>query len=213
MKKLLVFVFPFFLIVSSCQFYEENEIVEFEISMQEIAKEIYNDSNFKEFLNLSNLMYDNFLLSNDYKELSNTGVLEEVVLDLFVENLEIQLYNNYSSSIETIIRQMKSKYPSLEQMTQKDLNSLATSLSNRYSMEKQLNKNNFNARVLDECDDQFNEDFDRIHQEHDYGVIICLIVTLGTNGAGFVPCNAANKVKTSIAVGTAVDNYTLCKTS
>lgn len=181
--------------------------------MQEIAKEIYNDSNFKEFLKLSNLMYDNFLLSNDYKELSKTGVLEEVAFDLFVENLEIQIYNNYSSSIETITRQMKSKYPSLQQMTQNDLNLLATSLSNRYSMEKQLNKNNFNARVLGECDDQFNEDFDRIHQEYDFGVVICLIVTLGTSGAGFVPCNAANIIKTSIAVGTAVDNYTLCKIS
>jgi len=121
----------------------------------------------------------------------------------FIENLDEKFYSSIGS--------ISNRYPELKDKTEDELKYIIGE-SMVIDISYDLILHNFKQfRVMDECDDQFEEEFDRIHTSHDRGVAACVVVALATAGAGWAPCSAVNIVKTSLEMAEAMDAHSACK--
>lgn len=145
-------------------------------------------------------LIENALAAIKKKELKSDELLcmsEDQVLD--VVGISDQ-FAYYSESVYKKINLLESNYK-MSKLNEDEINSI---------IELYYFKKDIASLKGGECEDQFQEDFDRIHLSFDRGVIICGIVALRTSLTGLVACNATNVYKTCLDMATAIDRYYEC---
>ena len=146
--------------------------------------------------------------SDELNNVRNSTSLEEVSQYLDLSNNFLTEFDNKSKNITNYL---STRYPELKLKTEEELSLIVqASISLDYQTYDLVLSNLPNARVMDACDDQFEADFNRIHEEYDSGVVTCLVVGAVTGGTGLIPCNAANVYSTTVKLAKAIDDHTLC---
>ncbi len=139
----------------------------------------------------------------------NSHSLDEISRHL---DLDSNLLPEFNIKSQNITDYLSINYPEFKIKTEEEIRTIVrASISPDYPAYDLALRNLQNARVMDACDDKFEADFHRIHAEHDAGVETCLVVTLATLGAGFVPCNATNIYNTTMKLAKAIDEHSTCK--
>lgn len=210
MKNILLLLISFTLL-SSCV----NDSPEM-ITDEGIVSQLKTDSDFIIFFENSRSLKETIFLKlteggdkDLTSKISNASSLSDIMFDLDINQSVLDDLDHQS---KLLVEKLNLRYPYLQERMDNeitDLFQLALESSDR-EKEPLLEVTRLTVNE-DECDEDFEEDFHRIHDEYDAGVAVCLVVAMRTGLGGLIACNAGNVYRTASGVAKSIDKHTLCK--
>ncbi len=180
---------------------------------EQIITLLKNDLTFQEF-NLSResirnkVLNEVFVLEKRDLLLSATN-FKEIVGFL---NLPENLVEDFERNSQDQAKYLFSNYPELLKKSEVEIyNILASSEIKPANTELFKSIPQLNFRILDACDDQFADDFNRIHHNYDFQVVMCLGMAGVSGYPGVFACEGMAMANMLIQMGQAMDSHTICK--
>lgn len=175
----------------------------------QLKSDEFVQSFFSEQLGFKKTISEKIISLNVPKQLIEASNLTEIA-----ESLELPkgTFESREVLFEELIAHLYIKFPELMKMNEdRFFHIISNSKDDNFSNFQLGYLKSENNRIFDACDNQFAEDFNRIHNNYDFSVIMCFAIAGVSGHAGVITCEATAMVNMMLQMAQAMDNHTLCK--